>query len=147
MTYSDLSPKATTQSVAALRGQYSSEAIQHILSHALALQSSETYSVSQLQEMAAELNIEPAMLSLAEEQWRSQAVVEQQQAALSAAQQRERRQAWTQYGLGSALMVGINLATAGSITWAIFPVMGWGVSLFFEGSCHSRQSSAQTKAE
>ncbi|MEM0980854.1 MAG: 2TM domain-containing protein [Cyanobacteria bacterium P01_H01_bin.58] len=146
MTDDDLSPQAAAQLVTSLTGQYSSEAIQRILSHALALQSSATYSQKQLQEMAAELNIEPEMLTLAEDRWRSQAIVEKRQAALSAGRQRERRQAWMQYGLGSALMVGINIATAGSITWAIFPVMGWGVSLFFEGNCHSRQSPRQIEA-
>ncbi|NER83499.1 MAG: 2TM domain-containing protein [Leptolyngbya sp. SIO1D8] len=108
---------------------YSPEAVQSILSHALELQATAATSFEQLQEMAADLNIAPEVLTVAEQNWRShQAEIAQQTEQLQK-QQHQHYQAWIQYGLGSALLIGINVATAGTITWAVFPVLGWGLGV------------------
>ena len=113
---------------------YSSEAVEAILSRALDLQFAETYSSEQLQAMAAELNIPPETLALAEQHWRSHQAATAQRAQALAKRQRDRRQQWIQYGLGSLLMIGIDIATAGTVTWSVFPVLGWGLAVCF-GVC------------
>ncbi|MEO1300455.1 MAG: 2TM domain-containing protein [Cyanobacteria bacterium J06636_16] len=125
--------------------QYSPEAVEAILSHALELQSMETCSPEQLQAMATELNIAPETLQAAEQHWKShQAEIAHTREKLEQ-QQRQRRQQWLQYGAGSLLMIVINLATAGAITWSIFPVMGWGLSVVL-GGC-DRTSADNNSAE
>jgi hypothetical protein len=103
--------------------------VQAILSRALALRSADRYSAQDLQAMAEELNVSPELLSTAEAEWRSQQALETQQTAAQEKHQRRQRQQWLQYAFGSALMIGLDVATAGTLTWAIFPVMGWGLSL------------------
>lgn len=112
---------------------YSSEAVEAILSHALELQSSEAYSLEQLQAMATELNIAPETLTLAEQHWRSHQAEAIQRAKKLEKRQQYLRQQWLQYGLGSLLMIGIDIATAGTITWSIFPVLGWGLGVSLGG--------------
>ncbi|MGF1521448.1 MAG: 2TM domain-containing protein [Leptolyngbyaceae cyanobacterium] len=122
---------------APVRQHYSPEAVEAILSHALELQSVETCSPEQLQAMATELNIAPETLKAAEQQWQSrQAEILRKQAKLEK-QRQYRRQQWLQYGAGSLLMVGIDIATAGTITWSVFPVLGWGLSVVLGGCNHA----------
>jgi hypothetical protein len=108
--------------------------VQAILSKALELRSADRYSAQDLQAMAAELNVSPELLSAAETEWRSQQALKTQQTAAQEQRQRRRRKQWRQYAFGSVLMIGIDVATAGTLTWAIFPVMGWGLSLVM-GDC------------
>jgi len=119
---------------------YSSEAVQAILTHALEMQSAADYSPQQLQDMAAELHIDPDVLAQAEADWRSQREAAARRTQATATKRRRRRQQWLHYGVGSALMVGIDVATAGTITWSIFPVLGWGLGTLLGANsvgCHS----------
>lgn len=122
---------------------YSSEAVEAILSHALELQSAEVYSLDQLQAMAAELNIAPETLTIAEEYWRRRQTETARNAQTLARKQHERRQQWLQYAAGSLLMVGIDIATAGTVTWSIFPVLGWGLGVFL-GVCERSHTGSTT---
>ncbi|MDB9529187.1 2TM domain-containing protein [Oscillatoria sp. CS-180] len=129
------SQQTLPQSVPLARSQqYSPEAVQGILSKALELRSQEKYSAQQLAEMATELNVTPELLKQAEADWRSQQIETASRQAKSAERQRNRRDSWLKYLAGSALLVGINVATAGTVTWAVFPVMGWGLGVVF-GDC------------
>ena len=95
----------------------------------------------QLQTMATELNIAPETLQAAEQHWQSRQAEIVRTRAKHAQKQRHRRQQWMQYGLGSLLMVGIDIATAGTITWSIFPVLGWGLGVALGGcDLHAMQS-------
>ena len=135
MAQSDLSAPTVNEALSA----YSDEAVQAILGKALELSSAKPYSAQQLQEMAAELNISPDVLAAAETDWQDrQANLALTQAAQEK-RQRRRRQQWQQYALVSVFLVGLDLVTSGGLTWAIFPVMGWGLGLALDGSglaCH-----------
>ena len=37
----------------------------------------------------------------------------------------------------NTLLIGINIATAGAITWAIYPLLGWGIGLCL-GPCKAK---------
>lgn len=117
--------------------RYSQAAVQDILSRALQARTAGEFSRTQLEEMAAELSIDPADLDQAERQWR------QAQAAAQARQRRRDRQRrdWLIYGISSVGFVAIDLATAGTLTWAFFPIVGWGLGLLLGGkSCHRDRS-------
>jgi 2TM domain len=135
---------STAASAAAAAKTYSSEDVQHILQAALAYQSDRPFSQSQLKEMAAELNISAEVLAQAEATWQTAAA--ERQGAIAAAQQR--RKAYRQQ-LGSYLVVNtglilINLATCGTVSWAIYPLLGWGLGLCLgpnQTACGRRRSA------
>lgn len=105
--------------------RYSSEAVQRILELAMAGDSTQSFSRQQLWEMAAELSIAPQVLEQAEQTWQKQY---QQQ------QRRERwhrylRAQWLVFGLVNSGLIVINLVTYSAVFWAIYPLLGWGISL------------------
>ncbi|MGD1941002.1 MAG: 2TM domain-containing protein [Leptolyngbyaceae cyanobacterium] len=118
---------------------FSAEAVQAILSKALELRAADAYSAEQLQEMAIELNVSPQQLETAVTDWQIQQTQNAQPQAALTKQRRDRQAEWLNYALGSALLIGINFATAGTLTWAIFPVAGWGLGVVF-GSCDRAQA-------
>lgn len=118
-------PTANSAAAPAAAKAYSSEEVQQILQAALSYQSDRPFSRNQLEEMAAELNISPETLAKAEAAW--QAAAAERQGA------KQRRTAYRQQ-LGSYLAVNtglilINLATCGTISWAVYPLLGWGLGL------------------
>ena len=112
---------------------YSSEDVQQILQIALAQKAEGgEFSDQQLLEMAGELGISPDTLERASQQWKQQ---QQEQEAKKALQTRRRRK--FQKHLFSYLSVNtfliiINLLTDGHLSWAIWPLLGWGLGLSFE---------------
>ncbi|MGF1461167.1 MAG: hypothetical protein ACFBSG_19335 [Leptolyngbyaceae cyanobacterium] len=113
-------------------GSYSSEAVQVILARALELRDEERYSLTQLQEMAGDLEISTEALGQAIAEWRSSLVSDTTVPSTDTTPTMpspSRRQKWQGYLLASVLMVGIDIATAGMVTWSIFPVLGWGLGL------------------
>lgn len=102
---------------------YSTEDVKQILAIAMGRESS---SELQLREMAQDLSIDDADLNYAMEAW-----------TLEKTQQREkrqRRQRFYRYELMpylavNTLLIGINISVAGAITWAIYPLLGWGAGL------------------
>lgn len=109
--------------------QYSTEDVQTILARALELKSAAPYSATQLAEMAAELEVPPHLLAAAEADWRSQQATQAETEKSLVKRRRRQRQQWIKFGLGSLLMISIDIATAGTLTWAFFPIMGWGFCL------------------
>jgi hypothetical protein len=119
---------------------YTPEDVQAILTDALALQASDRFTRAQLLEMAAEMNISADLLDQVEQNWRQR---QQQQAEEQARKQKRRRllrQQLITYALVNGGLILLNLSTAGTITWAIFPLLGWGSGLLLGGGkygCHS----------
>ncbi|MGD1905951.1 MAG: 2TM domain-containing protein [Leptolyngbyaceae cyanobacterium] len=123
---------------------YSTEAVQQILQKAMIYGDHGQFTETQLLEMAAELSIEPDAVQQAAQDWQGE--VKRQ------AQKRDRRQRYRQqvatYAGVNTLLIGINLATAGAITWAIYPLLGWGIGLCFgpcdsKGNCRAKAVSAE----
>lgn len=127
---------------------YSSEDVQHILQAALAYQSDRLFSQSQLKEMAAELNISAEVLAQAEATW--QAAAAERQGAIAAAQQRRKayRQQLVSYLVVNTGLILINLATSGTVSWAIYPLLGWGLGLCLgpnQTTCGQRRSARSAR--
>jgi len=107
---------------------YSAETVQKILTLAMGREGS---SKAQLQEMATELSISDAALESAIALWqRDQKISRQKQVR----RQRFYRQQLLPYIAVNGLLIGINLSIAGAITWAIYPLLGWGAALLLNVS-------------
>ncbi len=108
---------------------YTAEDVQAILAEALALQASERFTRSQLLEMAAEMNISADLLDQVEQNWRQRQQQKAQEQARKQKRRRLLRQQLITYAVVNGGLMVLNLVTAGTITWAIFPLLGWGLGL------------------
>ena len=113
-----------------LAQEYSSEDVQQILAIA---QNKDTFSKAQLQEMAHELVIDDLALEQAIATWQTD---KEKQYKKRQHRQDFYRQQLLPYLAVNTFLVLLNVSTAGTITWAIYPLLIWGISLFF-GSCKS----------
>jgi hypothetical protein len=112
---------------------YSVEDVQALLAEALARQSNHRFTRPQVLEMAAELQVSPELFAQVEQDWRQR----QQHQAREQARQQKRRQQFRQqlitYGVVNGGLLLLNIATVGAITWAIYPLLGWGLGLVLGG--------------
>lgn len=108
---------------------YTAEDVQAILAEALALQASDRFTRSQLLEMAAEMNISADLLDQVEQNWRQRQQQKAQEQARKQKRRRLLRQQLITYAVVNGGLMVLNLVTAGTITWAIFPLLGWGLGL------------------
>ncbi|MEM9120037.1 MAG: 2TM domain-containing protein [Cyanobacteria bacterium P01_F01_bin.56] len=121
---------------------YSDEAVQAILQKALELRTVDRFSIQQLQEMAAELDISAETLAAAVANWEAQQPTQPASAAHAPSPKKHRKsREWQQYFIASMLMIGLDVMTAGALTWSIFPVFGWGLSLLLGGCDRDRKFS------
>jgi hypothetical protein len=115
---------------------YSVEDVQALLAEALARQSNHRFTRPQVLEMAAELQVSPELFAQVEQDWRQR----QQHQAREQARQQKRRQQFRQqlitYGAVNGGLLLLNIATVGAITWAIYPLLGWGLGLVL-GAAHA----------
>lgn len=113
--------------------RYSSEDVQQILQRAIAKSQDESFSQQQLQEMAVEAGVAPETLKAAEQEWLAQRETsrKQQESML------RRRRAFTAhlipYLAVNTFLIVLNLVTTPRYFWAIYPISGWGLGLFFHG--------------
>ena len=110
--------------------RYSSEAVQYILQRAMTRQSDDGFTVMQLQEMAAELNIAPALLQQAALEWQLQQM-QPDVAPLPA-----KRQRWIDNDLARAVFYGVG----GLVIFYALSVAGLGdyvlLALLVTGACY-----------
>ncbi|MEM8605037.1 MAG: hypothetical protein AAGF24_14530 [Cyanobacteria bacterium P01_H01_bin.121] len=115
-----------------LNRTYSFEAVEAILQRAMSYQIETQFSPEQLQEMADELSIPPETLLAAEQAWQNEQSDLQAAAtdttSASKSQESPKSNTLAQYGVISAFLLALNIALAGSITWAVYPVLGMGLS-------------------
>lgn len=109
-----------------MKDTYSSEDVQQILMIALGRESSSVY---QLREMARELSIDDDALRYAVDVWAGQKAKVQKQQQL---RQRFYQQALLPYVTVNAFLIVLNVSIAGSVTWAIYPLLGWGAGLLLQ---------------
>lgn len=105
--------------------RYSSEAVQQILETAMATTQAHSVTRQQLLEMAAELAIDPLILEHSEQEWHDSQQREQRRKRW----RRHLRWQWLIFGLVNSGLVVINLLTYSQVFWAIYPILGWGLSL------------------
>ncbi|MEH1967778.1 2TM domain-containing protein [Nostoc sp.] len=121
---------------------YDSEDVQQILQKALTRKQEGEFSREQLLEMASELGISSNILETTEQKWLAQQEEEHLRHRFNTFR---RRAFWTHFVSFTAVnlfLITLNLITSPSYFWAIFPVLGWGLGLFFHW-----WSVYQTKSE
>ena len=103
--------------------RYSAEQIQQIL--LLAMQQEEDgFSRSQLEEMATDLGIASYDLAQAEQSWQELSIP-----PVPDSEQQNFRQQLRTYAAVNAFLLTLNFTLSGTITWAIYPLLGWGLGL------------------
>lgn len=82
-----------------------------------------------LQQMAAELGVSPATLQQAEADFRQQRATEEEHRAF----RQHRRDEWIEhlvtYVVVNAFLLALNWYRQHAITWALFPLLGWGIGV------------------
>jgi hypothetical protein len=112
--------------------RYSTEEVQQILVQAMGQNQQEGFSRSQLEDMATDLGISAEALTWAEENFEEVA-----QSAESVSMQSLQRHRFLQqlrtYAVVNAFLLALNFSLSGTITWAIYPLLGWGMGLLLPG--------------
>lgn len=112
---------------------YRSEDVQQILQRALTRQQEAEFSQEQLVEMAAELGIAPDTLQQAEQEWLAQQGEVQERREFNAYLRRSFKANLVTYLAVCTFLVLINLFSSPGSAWAQYPILGWGLGLFFQG--------------
>ncbi len=110
---------------------YDSEDVEKILQIALARKHKGEFSREQLLEMAAELGISPNVLEKTEQKWLIQQKQERSQRRFNTSRRRSFWGHLVSYLAVNLFLIVLNLITSPSYFWAIFPLLGWGLGLFF----------------
>ncbi|MGD1854176.1 MAG: 2TM domain-containing protein [Leptolyngbyaceae cyanobacterium] len=111
--------------------RYSTEEVQLILTQALGQDQQEGFSHSQLEDMANDLGISSTALMWAEQT--SQASPSAPPNASQHSKQQAFRQQLRTYAVVNGFLLILNFMLSGSITWAIYPLLGWGLGLLLSG--------------
>ena len=113
---------------------YTQQEVQEILQNAIAqkVDHQDHFTYEQLSEMAKELDIPPETLKVAEENWQQQKTELQQRQAFDKHRWKKIKRRWEEYLIVNAFLVTINLITAGTVSWAVFPLAFWGLGLVYD---------------
>ena len=115
--------------------RYSQEDVQQILQLAIAHQADDDkeFSHEVLLEIAAELDISPETLKLAEDDWvTKQGEIEHRQ-AFNAHRQRRFKKRIGNYTIANTFLLMMDLLTGGGINWSLFILLFWGMFVALDG--------------
>ena len=110
---------------------YNSEDVQKILQIALARKQEGGFSQEQLIEMASELGISDDILKTTEKKWLAQQEEERLRRTFNTFRRRGFKAHFVSFLAVNLFLIILNLITSPSYFWAIFPVLGWGLGIFF----------------
>jgi hypothetical protein len=116
-----------------MSNSYRSEDVQEILQRALVRKQAGEYSRDQLVEMATELGITSETLQDAEQEWLTQRDEARERRLFNAYRRKKFKAHLIPYVAVNTFLILINLITDRGSFWAIYPILGWGLGLFFHG--------------
>ncbi len=109
---------------------YHQEDIQQILQIAIARQAYEgEFSREQLLEIAAELEISPACLQVAEQEWLVQQSEYQKRQEFHLYRRRRIKNRLVKYGMVNATFILLNIVSGGGFSWLLYISIFWGLFL------------------
>lgn len=112
------------------RQLYRSEEVQQILHLAIASQVKQgEITREQLLEIAAEMDISTTDLAAAEKEWQLQSLLEQKRQKFNLYQQEKFKNQAVRYLIINGFLVTFNVVTAGTLSWAIYPMFLMGLPL------------------
>lgn len=113
---------------------YRQDEVQQILHIAIARQASTgELTRSQMIEIAEEMGISLAELHAAETEWLQQRRVDQERHLFDQYRRTRFRHRVTRYVIVNAFLIILNVVTAGHISWALYPLIGWGMGIALGG--------------
>ncbi|MEH2295110.1 2TM domain-containing protein [Nostoc sp.] len=110
---------------------YDSRDVEQILQIALTDKQEGEFSREQLVEMASELGISSNILEKTEQKWLAQQEEESSRRTFNTFRSRGFWAHFVCFLAVNLFLILLNLITSPSYFWAIFPVLGWGLGLFF----------------
>ncbi|MEH2411395.1 2TM domain-containing protein [Nostoc sp.] len=110
---------------------YDSQDVEQILQIALTHKQEGEFSREQLLEMASELGISSNILETTEQKWLAQQEEERSRRTFNTFRSRGFWAHFVSFLAVNLFLILLNLITSPSYFWAIFPVLGWGLGLFF----------------
>ena len=109
---------------------YHQEDIQQILQIAIARMAHEgEFSREQLLEIAAELEISPECLQIAEREWLTQQADSQKRQEFNTYRRSKLQKRVGNYVIVNSFFVLLNLVSAGDLSWSLYVVLFWGSGL------------------
>jgi hypothetical protein len=109
---------------------YTEEQVQQILHKAIARKSQgQDLSRDQVREIASELGISDTDFAIAEQEWLNQNVLDRERVAFDTYRKKKFRDHALKYTIINAFLMGINFVISGRISWAIYPLLGWGLAV------------------
>lgn len=109
---------------------YTEEQVQQILHTAIARKSQgQDLSRNQVREIASELGISDADFAVAEQDWLNQSVLNRERAVFDTYLKKKFRDHLFMYAAVNAFLIGINLLTSSHVSWAVYPLLGWGLAV------------------
>lgn len=109
---------------------YHQEDIQQILQIAIARQAYQgEFSREQLLEIAAELEISPECLQLAEQEWTAQQSDIQKRQDFNKFRRRKLQKRVGNYVIANSFLVLLNLVGTGGLSWSLYIMLFWGLVL------------------
>ena len=127
---------------------YNEEQVAQILRHALNSRSSNPQQLSreQVYEIASELGVSRSDFLAAEEKWRSQEIQNTELVKFDIYKQQKFRDGILKYAIVNGFLVSINLFSSGTVNWAVYPLMFWGIAIALDAwSTYQKDSSEYAK--
>ncbi|MGA7936911.1 MAG: 2TM domain-containing protein [Kovacikia sp.] len=111
---------------------YRSDDVQQILQSAMTRKQEGEFSREQLLEMASELGISEDNLQIAEQEWLAQREEIQERKEFDAALREGVKSHFFSYLAVNTFLLLLNLVTEQTISWALYPLLGWGLGLLIQ---------------
>ncbi|MBF2005183.1 MAG: 2TM domain-containing protein [Chlorogloeopsis fritschii C42_A2020_084] len=111
---------------------YSQEDVQQILKLAIAHQSKDQekeFSYEQLLEIAAELEISPETLKLAERDWQVTQGEIQQRQAFNAYRTERFKKRFGKFSIVNGVLLLVDLVGGGGLSWSLYILLFWGLGI------------------
>ena len=109
---------------------YHQEDIQQILQIAIARQAYEgEFTREQLLEIAAELEISPECLQVAEKEWLIQQSENQRRQEFNKSRRRKLQKRLGKYAISNSFLLLLDLVSGGGLSWSLYVMLFWGLFL------------------
>ncbi|MBW4619151.1 MAG: 2TM domain-containing protein [Cyanosarcina radialis HA8281-LM2] len=111
---------------------YDREEIQQILHLAIARQAQDRdkeFAYEHIVEIAAELEIPPEAIQLAETEWLAQTSDRQKRQNFNIYKRKKLQKHFGNYVIVNSFLMAINFLSAGTISWALYILLFWGMPL------------------
>jgi hypothetical protein len=109
---------------------YNEEQVQQILHKAIARKGArQDLTRDQVREIASDLGISDADFAIAEQEWLTQSVQDQERVVFDTYKKKKFRDRAIKYTIVNAFLIGIDLMLSSRISWSIYPLLVCGLAV------------------